>query len=523
MSTEFSTSYDLLHYPPYSFPATHIGRLAAIGHLFSLSVVHPERARVLELGCGIGANLSCMAQCLPSASFVGVDLSSKQIAAGRQMLKETGISNVELHHCNAADLSPELGEFDYIIAHGLFSWVDDSTRASILDLIARHLSPHGVAYVSYNCLPGWRMRSALRDMMQMHTIGIEDLRGRVAQGKELLKFLVECCPKDTPYGQYLAGELDLLNGSDDSYIAHEFFEAENKPFYFRDFVNQASTHGLSYLADTEVSSMLLENLPKKAADILKSLKLNFLAQEQYMDFLRNRMFRNSLLFKTGTPIQRAVSVERIEDLHLSSFLRMEKGSEEGQSACFVTLHGMSLTVSDALLAKVLADVSALGSRTVQCKKFLDDVVATSSEGANEAEIAALRGRIATLLIQSSFRKMLEFSMGDFLPPRKARQGFPEALPMAGWQDRNRHRVSAARLQMIDPDPFVGRLISLSDGKRSFEEIVQTLIAMHGSGEFEITENKLPMRDAKRVPGIIRDLCGVAIQRLQAAEIFLPTN
>ena len=222
--SKVTNSYDEMPYPGYTFPNTHIGRLAAIGRLFSLEAADPRTARVLELGCGSGMNMVAMAQLFPEAQFLGVDASGRQIEDGSAAIAATGLTNVELRHADISELGEDIGTFDYIITHGIYSWVPPHVKDAILRLSKERLNPGGIAYVSYNCLPGWRMRGALRDMMLMHTAGIEDTRGKVAQAKALIKFLAESCSEEAAYGKYLRQELEMLRVADDSYIAHEFLE-----------------------------------------------------------------------------------------------------------------------------------------------------------------------------------------------------------------------------------------------------------------------------------------------------------
>src|SRR5262249_31003951 len=150
------------------FPNTHPERMAAVASLFGLRTAPADDCRVLDLGCGTGANLIPMALVLPGSRFVGIDLSQRQIAHGQRTVAELGLTNVDLRPLSILDVGGDLGTFDYVICHGVFSWVPPAVQDKILDVCRDNLRPDGVAYVSYNTYPGWHIRGMIREMMNYH-------------------------------------------------------------------------------------------------------------------------------------------------------------------------------------------------------------------------------------------------------------------------------------------------------------------------------------------------------------------
>ena len=87
-------------------------------------------------------------------SFVGIDLSPRSIDEARAMAADLGLTNVTFHAADLRDLPTDAGDFDYIVAHGFYSWVPAPVRSALFETIHARLAPRGVAFVSHNVLPG---------------------------------------------------------------------------------------------------------------------------------------------------------------------------------------------------------------------------------------------------------------------------------------------------------------------------------------------------------------------------------
>jgi len=157
-----ATIHEEMPYESHPFRQTHPDRLATLSVLLGLEPPPLPSCRVLELGCASGGNLLPLAVAYPHAQFAGVDVSAVQIAQGQAAVDACGLGNVRLLTRSVTDIDERLGKFDYIIAHDLYSWVPNNVQDAILNVCSRNLTEQGVAYVSYNTLPGWRVRGRRR-------------------------------------------------------------------------------------------------------------------------------------------------------------------------------------------------------------------------------------------------------------------------------------------------------------------------------------------------------------------------
>ena len=180
--------YDATPYTSDAFPQSAPGQLAAIAHVFGLDVPAVSRARVLEIGCAAGGNIIPFAAAHPEALAVGIDLSQVQIDLGRERAQALGLDNLEFV---AGDIARTnlTGAFDYIVAHGVYSWVPPDVQDALLAAIGRLLAPNGVAYLSYNTYPGWKAKEVMRDAMLLASGASTTTADKVRDARGMVDFL----------------------------------------------------------------------------------------------------------------------------------------------------------------------------------------------------------------------------------------------------------------------------------------------------------------------------------------------
>ncbi|WP_308027350.1 class I SAM-dependent methyltransferase [Neisseria bergeri] len=321
--SDIKNSYDDLMYESSAFPQTAINNLEARARLMGLQPAPAANAKVLELGCSMGGNIITQALYYPDAEFVGIDLSGRQVAQGNAIIEKMGLENVRLEEKDILTVDESFGKFDYIIVHGIWSWVPDAVKDKIFSICRNNLTEHGIAYISYNVYPGWKRQEQLREIMYFAGRDVleEPLEARTRKGLDALKALAEILENDKGLGG--GGKLPAMQkilNHNFYYIAHEYMEAFNDPIYVNGFIEWANRHRLAYIGDTDLHVSFVSWMAEHTRErILALAGDDYIAKEFYSDILSDRQFRRSLLCReeVGDTVRRdeSVAVEVIESLN----------------------------------------------------------------------------------------------------------------------------------------------------------------------------------------------------------------
>jgi SAM-dependent methyltransferase len=353
-------AYDLVPYTEHAFAETHPDRLRVIAALSGWAPPSSLAPRVLELGCGRGGNLLPLAESWPEASFVGIDLSAGQINDARHVAEAAALKNV---HFVARDFAEpprsEAEEVDFVVCHGVYSWVTKTQRGVLLERIRQALRADGVAYVSFNVLPGWYRRLAARDLLRLSA-----KKGLFPGPREALAWLADVTPPEPhlrPYKEDLRAVHERLSATESAYLTHEYLAEEHHPVGVGTFLEECHAHGLTYLGDSLPSETAFDLLPKAAQE--KSNALPFEDALALSDFVRGTAFRRALLVREDTALARGFGARRdldpapLREMRVRSRLVPSGGAEGGAE----TFHGSGTSLVLAGLAtralRVLADIA----------------------------------------------------------------------------------------------------------------------------------------------------------------------
>ena len=471
MTSSLRESYEELTYPSYSFAQTHPDRLATLGWLFGLTPAAVDHCRVLELGCSAGGNLIPMAATLPHSEFVGIDFSATTISRGVADIAALQLTNIRLLQMDIRDLEPTFGTFDYIIAHGVYSWVPADARESVLAICARQLGSNGIAYVSYNTLPGWHARGAVRDAMRYHTRQIADVKTKVLQARAMLDFLAESLQATaSTWGAMLLEEAQRVRQMPDGYIYHEHLETVNDPVYFHEFIKHAAKHGLRYLAEADFRSMLGGDLSPEVGHTLARIAPDLLQREQFLDFLRNQTFRQTLLTHQSATLTRKVSPERIFGLRIATQAQPVSASPDENSDApevFRAPEGGSLTTGRPFTKAAMMALAQDSPAAIGFDALFG--LAQARLGARHAAGNDDRNALASDLLQAFAAGVVELhSMPSPFVTQPGTQ--PQASAVAILQASRGAQVTNLRHDWITIDNETRRLLPMLTGGRSEQEL-----------------------------------------------------
>ncbi len=467
-------SYDEVPYRGNPFRQTHPESIATVAHLLSLPSPDIRTARVLELGCCDGGNLIPMALDLPNATFVGIDYSSVQINLGRADVKNLGIANLDLRDISILDVGEDFGEFDYIISHGVFSWVPDPVAEKMLDICAKHLSPRGVAYLSYNTLPGWYMREPVRDMMRYHALRFDSAARRIHEARLLLDFVAGAAQgfNAEAYGSALRAEAELLKNAPDHYIYHEHLEDFSRPYYFHELIAKANARGIDFLAESRLAAMATANFSDNQQRALGAIATNVVELEQFMDFLRNRTFRETLLHRAGEQPKYEIGPDRLAGLYVIGMVRTNVKIVDLRADTPVTFSGpakVPVTTTTPVIKAALVKLMNSFPLPIRFENLLNNARAEMAKVGlklNEPERDANTLAVGLLKIFMS-SDLIEFSIA---PPRFTTDACdrPVASAFARYKaaDPTIDLLVTRRHDMVRLDATQRKIMQLLDGTRT---------------------------------------------------------
>jgi methyltransferase-like protein/protein-L-isoaspartate O-methyltransferase len=466
-------SYDEVPYPGGTYRATHPSHLAMVARLCGVSPAPPARCRVLELGSSMGANIIPMAADLPESEFIGIDLSAKQVKMGKEIIEQLGLKNIELRHCGINDVDESFGKFDYIICHGVYSWVPPEVQRGILDAGRKLLTSNGVLYVSYNTYPGWHLRGVVREMMRYHVEAFDTPQRKIRQARGLLDFLVKSArSRSQAYSSLLKEEAEILENRLDSYIYHEHLEEYNEPVYFHEFVKRVDQAGLRYLADAAISSMVAQMFDESTAELLKDVPL--LRREQYMDFLRSRMFRCSLLcHQYVTPNYRMAS-HNLTPLHIALMQPLESkpGEKEGE---VVWRHSTGQVTTQKPITKALERLNRAYPSWIAVQDLLDEI-----------DDDAAKGPLLDALMMSFIRGLMQVADNPpYVSPVVTDK--PLCTPISRFQAARGNKITCRMHTDYVFQPQQRFLIEHLDGTRTAEDLAEMLRSGVAAGRFKVSK------------------------------------
>ncbi|MFZ0007205.1 MAG: class I SAM-dependent methyltransferase [Steroidobacteraceae bacterium] len=476
-----STAYDAVRYPGKFYPQSSPERLATLATLYGLTPAAVAHCRVLELGCGDGGNLIPLAYHFPESRFLGVDLSAGAIERGRSVIAQLGLANIELRALDIAALPSDVGTFDYIISHGVLSWVPEPVRERMLEICAHQLAAHGVVYLSYNTLPGGYVRAFARDLMRLHTDHITDPALKTREARAAIELLLAAMPADRLERELVRRTLVPYEGKD-YFLFHDLLAEVHDPVYFLDFMEAAAAHGLQFISESSPASSRTAHLPEAVRRSLAALP-DRLQREQYLDFINARRFRQTVLCRSEHKLDLEVTPQRMERLLIACAAKPIQADADVRSSARLefrrgeAIFGFSQPIPKALFM-VLAEHYPKRLRFSQLRECICAKLAMPAAELKLEDDA----RLVQQLVSSFVNGIVELHVHPFECRREV-SARPTASALARIQAEMGVSLVAADLTTFAvPDGLLRTLVSLLDGTRDFEGLLIELYARIGSAE-----------------------------------------
>jgi len=489
--SNLTDTYDALPYPGHPFPQSHPGRMAAQAVLRGLAPPAVETARVLELGCGDGGNLVPMALGLPRATFLGIDRNEAALVRARELAAALELTNIEFRAGDLESLERP-GRFDYVVAHGLYSWIAPRAREDLLAVAHGALTQDGLLYLSYNTKPGGHLRQVVRELMQFAAREATDADEIVARARNAVKLVARAQQPGDVYGAFLDDYLTRVLERSDAHLFHDDLETFNDAVYVTEIVDHAARHGLRFLAEADLHESSMGNLPPGTADALDELEPRTeVEQEQALDFLRLRMYRQTLFTLDGAEQPQIPDPRNVDALHAYAALRPSDphGTLHDESLVeFADRHGARLSTDHPAVKLALAQLAGAWPGPVRITDLTE-----ASDDANALRQAVLGGHAAGLVALTTHAPRIATAPGDK----------PRASPLARAQAAaGADEVTNLKHERIPVAEDMGKgLIALLDGTRDREALRR---AMRDGG-------------AGAVPGIAASLARLADLGLLVGE------
>ncbi len=420
----------------------------------------------LELGCGFGQSTIANAGAFPNAEFYACDINPAHIEAAVHHAARLGIGNVKFYESSFEDLlaKVELPSFDFIVLHGIYSWVGSTARASIQQIVARKLKTGGLLYLSYNCLPGWSTEAPLRKLMQeLADAEAGDIEQRTRHALTTLQQLSANNFRYFRDNPATVRAVEAFTRDPANYLAHEFLNDTWKLYYSIDVADDMARAGATYLGSATLADnhpmLLVDQASAESVAKLPTARLRQLA----MDFAVNQRFRRDVFVGGGpTKLTQAEIIQNLDNAiigcvcavdQISAQATIPRGKisfqEEFVSELRLLMGNGAVSIGDAVTALGDAD-----RNLVEIKQNLVFLVAAGTlspfaqASAQPAHITPKR--TANTIVDNALKNIARTGNPEVVPCERLGSGVlvqaQEALAVQAWLARTEHdRLPPSRL------------------------------------------------------------------------------
>ena len=511
--------YDQLPYiyqiSTYSHPET----LACAAFLNGFNCTPPRNAKILELACGRGVNLTAIAHSLPGSECVGIDLSHRHIEDCNDLALQLGVDNVQFRQLDLMDISAGFGKFDYILINGAYSWVPPQVQNQILKICAENRTDNGISMIHYATYPGSTGSEAIRKMMSYHLNHFMDPKERFDQALDFISFFSEASPKTNPFANFLEG---VNQGPESTKINfyHESLGVESTPCYFHELIDKADQHSLKYLTEVDVDGGY-QQLSEKARNQLKQIP-DLTRREQYLDFFINRGTRTSIFcHKSRAPVTKEPQVSNIrhKEIFLSGVIREAANAEEGKadlpanSITFENPLGLRITPKTEQLTSALKRVMQAWPKAVRL-----DVLLQSDAGNHDSHL--IKDLLDCCRIGLCSMRLSQVCCETTVTERPTL--YPLAKIQAGNKDQNLG-LTNTRHETVNLDLFELLLAEYLDGTRSQGDLVKIVSNFADQKKITLHRENKPITDQHEILAAITKKVQKSLENLANYALLVESS
>lgn len=427
----------------------------------------------LDLGCGFAHSTVVNAGAYPHAEFHACDFNPLHIEAARRHAARLGVENIHFHEALFEDLlERDLPDFDFIVLHGIYSWVSPEVCRTLQRIIATKLKPGGLAYASYNCLPGWSAELPLRRLLLEladQESGNSEQRASAALGQ--LQRLSNPSFRYFRDNPAVLAAVDSFTKEPANYLAHEFLNDTWTLYYSVDVADDMARAGATYLASATLADnhpvLLIDKGAAEAIAKLPSARLRQLA----LDFAVNQRFRRDVFIKGPPPARSpAEAIRNLDDVAIGCITELEqigsqaiipRGKMTFQDAFIRDLREL-MKHGSLRLGDIVARLSGPGRNAVEIRQNLVFLVAAGTltpfaRAGRAPSGPAPRGAIRKT-VDNAFRHIVATGAAAVVPCERLGGGVlvgpaeaERALEWVAGSAPERSRPSRlARLGLLDP-------------------------------------------------------------------------
>jgi len=515
-------SYDAVPYPGLAVTRSQPDFLETVARLRGMTPAPAARARVLELGCAAGQNLLPLAERYPEATFVGVDVSPRQIQEARTIASELSLQNVEFQLHDLVDLKPSGHKFDYILAQGVYSWVEEPVRERLLGICRDQLAPQGVAFVSYKTYPGWRLHDVFRHMMQYDARATVTPAEKMQKSRQVLELLKQCFDEKRALDNLIQEELAPLAQLSDSYLWHDHLAPVSQPVLFKDFMAHADRYQLQLLGEATLGVRPIDVLDPETEQHLAALTSDPIQQEQFRDMIRNRAIRQTLLVHQSTKVAATMETAFLAGMHLSAAIQPENPPLDLRSdgvSHFTTLAGGRISTPVVLAKAALQHLGEVWPASVEIDDLVREatsrVQAVGAPTPGPAEIQRLQDNLMQCLVGG----VLQASCGPDAYVATISEK-PSVSLLARLQAGRSEIVTSRRHHAVRFDALDRMVITLLNGTHNRAALVDGLIAASQRGQLIVSAPGEQAVTPEQIRQAFVEALPVALERLKTHAMLV---